>query len=81
MNVKSIFAIVFSIILITGCCTIKNDYVLKTEEQLVEQLKKRGCRIPEDVAVAADEDVGPEGGNLLRHRGHITPATHTYMSY
>jgi len=39
MNVKSIFAIVFSIILITGCCTIKNDYVLKTEEQLVEQLK------------------------------------------
>ena len=46
MNVKlfsCFFGTVFSIIIITGCFSVrhrvKSDYVLKTEEQLVEQLK------------------------------------------
>lgn len=46
MNVKSIFLFfgtVFSIIIITGCFSVrhcvKSDYVLKTKEQLVEQLR------------------------------------------
>ena len=59
MNAKSIllvFGIVLSIAMITGCAMhIKSDYVLKTEEQLVEQLKSEypDCFVPcgEPIAV------------------------------